>query len=87
MKNPKVLLATGFIAKYFLIALFGAMMGGLYAQVGINTTGNDPDNSAALDINFTSKGLLIPRMTTAERDAIPSTGLFSAYSQYHYRLF
>ncbi len=71
-KKHNVKLATAFVAMYFLIFLFGVMMGGLYAQVGINTTGNNPHSSAALDINFTSKGLLIPRMTTAERDAIPS---------------
>jgi len=45
------------------------------AQVGINTT--TPDSSAALDINSTNSGLLIPRMTETERDAItdPATGL------------
>jgi hypothetical protein len=46
-----------------------------YAQVGLGTT--TPDASAALDITSTTKGLLIPRMTTAQRDAISSaaTGL------------
>ena len=39
-----------------------------YAQVGIGTT--SPDASSALDITSTTKGLLPPRMTTAERDAI-----------------
>lgn len=47
------------------------------AQVGINTTGNAPDNSSILDVSATDKGLLIPRMTTVERDAIanPASGL------------
>jgi uncharacterized protein (TIGR02145 family) len=46
-----------------------------YAQVGIGTT--NADGSAALDIISTTKGLLIPRMTAAQRDAItsPSQGL------------
>ena len=46
-----------------------------YAQVGINT--ETPDASAALDITSTTGGLLLPRMTAAERDAITSaaTGL------------
>lgn len=44
-------------------------------QVGINTT--TPDPSSILDINSTSRGVLIPRMTTSERNAIlnPATGL------------
>ena len=40
------------------------------AQVGIGTT--TPDASSALDIISNTKGLLIPRMTTAQRDAISS---------------
>jgi hypothetical protein len=39
-------------------------------SVGIGIT--TPDASAALDISSTTKGLLIPRMTTAQRNAIPS---------------
>jgi hypothetical protein len=42
----------------------------LMAQVGINTT--TPDPSSMLDIQSTAKGLLIPRMTLAERNNIPS---------------
>lgn len=37
-------------------------------SVGIGTT--TPNNSAILDLNSTTKGLLIPRMTTAQRTAI-----------------
>ncbi|MBI5220072.1 MAG: hypothetical protein HY958_14185 [Bacteroidia bacterium] len=37
---------------------------------GINISGAPADNSAILDISSTDKGLLIPRMTTAQRDAI-----------------
>lgn len=52
---------------------------GTYAQgVAINSDGSDPDPSALLDIKSNSLGLLIPRMTQAERDNIvnPATGLF-----------
>lgn len=42
----------------------------VYAQVGINT--ETPDPSAALEINSTKKGLLIPRMTMVQKDSIPS---------------
>jgi hypothetical protein len=50
---------------------------GLNAQVAINTDGTNPDNSAMLDVKSTTKGALLPRMTTAERIAIasPVTGL------------
>ena len=46
-----------------------------YAQVGINT--NTPDSSSALDIESTTGGILIPRLTETQRDAIssPATGL------------
>lgn len=46
-------------------------------NVAINATGAVPAASAMLDISSTSMGLLIPRMTTAQRTAIaaPSTGL------------
>src|SRR5688500_6386232 len=40
--------------------------------VSINSSGNDPAASSILDISSTTKGLLIPRMTTAERDDIES---------------
>ncbi|MCB9336650.1 MAG: hypothetical protein H6577_00820 [Lewinellaceae bacterium] len=44
-------------------------------NVGIGTT--TPDPSAALDVQSIDKGVLIPRMTTAQREAIasPATGL------------
>jgi hypothetical protein len=47
----------------------------LKAQVGINTT--TPDASSMLDISSTDKGLLIPRITAAQRTAIltPANGL------------
>jgi uncharacterized protein (TIGR02145 family) len=54
----------------FLFAFVILSLGVANAQVGINTT--SPNASAALDITSTDKGLLIPRMTTAERDAIAS---------------
>ena len=46
-----------------------------FAQVGINTS--SPHESAALDIVSTTGGLLVPRMTETQRDAITSaaTGL------------
>jgi hypothetical protein len=49
----------------------------LRAQVAITQDGSQPDNSAMLDIKSTAKGLLIPRMSSAQRQAIvsPAVGL------------
>ena len=46
-----------------------------YGQVGINT--DTPDGSAALDVTSTDKGVLIPRMSSAQRELIasPAVGL------------
>lgn len=46
-----------------------------YAQVGINTS--SPDPSSVLDIVSTTSGMLAPRMTTVQRNAIasPANGL------------
>lgn len=46
-------------------------------NIGINATGAAPNASAMLDVTSTTKGMLIPRMTTAQRTTIPApaTGL------------
>lgn len=54
----------------FLIAIFYS--GSSVAQVGINPTGANPNAKAGLDVDFTDKGLLPPRLTTVQRDAITS---------------
>lgn len=48
-----------------------------YSQVGINTTGAQPHESAMLDVSSTTKGFLPPRMTVNQRDIIasPAEGL------------
>lgn len=45
--------------------------------VAVNGDGTDPDLSSILDVKSTSKGLLLPRMTLAQRNAIanPAQGL------------
>ena len=58
------------------ILLLYLMIGNMVcAQVGIGTT--SPSSGAMLDINSTTSGLLIPRMTQVQRNAIgsPTTGL------------
>jgi hypothetical protein len=56
----------------FLYAYFPIM-----AQVAMNNAGTPPHASAMLDISSTNRGLLVPRMTMAQRNAIvtPATGL------------
>src|SRR5688572_9941939 len=71
--------STSFIQHYLiavfisLIAIFTFVTYDVNAQgVGINPSGNPPDASAIFDASATNKGLLVPRLTTAQRDAIPN---------------
>ncbi|MBP7239692.1 MAG: hypothetical protein KBA14_05670, partial [Saprospiraceae bacterium] len=45
--------------------------------IGISADESTPDSSAILDIQSNTKGVLVPRMTTAQREFIitPATGL------------
>ncbi|MFT5437294.1 MAG: hypothetical protein ACI840_001948 [Ulvibacter sp.] len=63
------------ILKYLLIQLILLTSGSIYAQVGVGTEA--PDASSVLDVSSSNKGLLMPRLTTAQRDLIvsPATGL------------
>jgi hypothetical protein len=58
-----------------LCSVFGFSTTFAQKNVGIGTT--TPDNSAVLDINSSDKGLLIPRMSLQQRNAInnPADGL------------
>ena len=60
-----------------------------YGQVAINSTASTADPSAMLDVSSSTLGVLIPRMTTADRDMIadPATGLMifnSATNSFNY---
>ena len=65
--------------KKTLLGLTIFLLSGMYAfaQVGINNDNSAPDPSAMLDVKSTTKGVLVPRMTIAQRNAIsnPATGL------------
>jgi Chaperone of endosialidase len=45
----------------------------LAQSIGINAASTAPNANAMLDVSSTTKGMLIPRMTTAQRNAIPAT--------------
>ena len=59
------------IVFFFVISLVHAQ------SAAINNDGSNADASAMLDVKSTNKGMLVPRMTTAQRNAIsnPATGL------------
>lgn len=66
--------------RFFILVVFVAVTLNLLSQttgVGINATGSAPDPSAGLDVNYTNKGFLQPRLTTAQRNGIanPASGL------------
>ncbi|MBU3741160.1 MAG: hypothetical protein FGM24_02625 [Candidatus Kapabacteria bacterium] len=64
-----------FLAWAFVIFAYGGALKAQDGNVGIGTL--TPDRSAILDLVASDRGLLIPRLSTIERDAImlPATGL------------
>ena len=82
MKKQKINIQTAALST---AALLGLASPALAQNVSISPTGNAPDNSAALDIrDFTNKGVLIPRLTTAQRNAIPSPANSLLIFNYYY---
>lgn len=61
--------------KFLIFTVLICTSVSIYAQIGIGTT--TPNAKAALDITSTSQGLLFPRMSAIQRNAIiaPPTGL------------
>jgi hypothetical protein len=60
--------------KLVLFAAFLLIFSGMItAQVAINTTGDEADPSAILDLQSATKGFLVPRVTSAERNLIGTT--------------
>jgi hypothetical protein len=58
------------LTLYFIV-----LQTGITQNVAINSDGSSPDPSAILDIQSDSLGLLIPRMSTAQRMAITSPAI------------
>jgi len=66
--------------RFFLHTLVILLLSTSFAMaqgVGVNDDNSTPDPSAMLDVKSTNKGMLVPRMTTAQRTSIaaPATGL------------
>ncbi len=64
------------IRFWFIFLTFVILPASIYSQnIGIGTS--NPDSTAKLDIRSTNSGILIPRLTNTQRNAIPSptTGL------------
>ena len=61
----------------FFISILLLFSISLFAQVGINADGSEPDSSAMLDVKSTERGLLPPRMTHPQMVSIenPANGL------------
>jgi hypothetical protein len=61
----------------FFIAILLLNSGLLFSQVAITSDGSAPNSASMLDVKSTSKGVLIPRMTFVQRNAItaPIEGL------------
>lgn len=68
----ELLIISASISFLFLATQYGFAQG-----MAINSTGNAAAGSAILDVSSTNKGVLIPRMSQAERNIIstPATGL------------
>ncbi len=89
MKTLKTNYLNYFKSTLFILALLLNLT--VMAQVAINADGSSPETSAMLDIKSDTAGILIPRMTMVQRDAIsnPATGLMiyqtdDAAGFYHY---
>lgn len=77
MKIIKLAFNQQVLILAFLSSLFFFSYSGFSQGVSINETNTPPDPSAMLDVQSTEKGMLIPRMTQAQRNSIasPATGL------------
>ncbi len=61
--------SIGILVFYLLLGLSA------HAQISVNQDNSNPDPSAMLDVKSSDKGMLIPRMTTAQRTAISSPAI------------
>ena len=71
IKKPISQLARAFFSILFMLILPVAA----FTQAGISATGTTPNPNAGLDVDFTNKGLLVPRVAlTGTANISPFTG-------------
>lgn len=79
MKTTRHLLTTLCLAAIFFLpqAVFSQVNSNLQTPLSINADGSAADTTSMLQVQSTSKGMLTPRMTSAQRTAIasPANGL------------
>ncbi|MEP6794598.1 MAG: hypothetical protein ABJB16_09755, partial [Saprospiraceae bacterium] len=68
MKNTILIISLLMLYMTFPSVSFGQ-------AVSINTDNSSPDASAILDVKSTIRGMLVPRMTSAQRTGIPSPAI------------
>ncbi len=63
--------------NFFILLVLCCATAGLQAQTNVGINNPNPAASAALDVTSTTQGMLVPRMTQTQRNAIvaPATGL------------
>jgi len=61
------------VIKHVLMLTIALNSYQLIGQIGISTDSSSPEVSAILDVNSTTKGVLIPRITDAQRNILSST--------------
>jgi trimeric autotransporter adhesin len=61
-----------FTPFFVLVFILTRIATGYSQNVAINNTGATPDASAMLDISSSNKGVLVPRMSSAERITVPN---------------
>lgn len=62
-KIPRAVINIFSRKLHFLLVLLIISLSGFSQNVGVNTTGAQPNSSAGLDVDFPDKGLLIPRVS------------------------
>lgn len=61
--------------KYFSFLFLSLLLVGISKAQNVGIGTSTPDAAAILDVQSSTKGLLIPRLTTAQRDAIVNPGI------------